>query len=89
MERNVSHPGETQKDVGLGLTLPLYISGPSSVSWWAMFITMLAILAAFASLVFGYFFYWTIHEDFPPSPRRARECSGPRWQRHCCWGPGR
>jgi cytochrome c oxidase subunit I+III len=31
-----------------------------------MFITMLAVLTAFISLVFGYFFYWTIHEDFPP-----------------------
>ena len=64
-------PEKPQKDVGLGLTLPLYISGPSSVSWWAMFITMLAILAAFASLVFGYFFYWTIHEDFPPSSAKG------------------
>ncbi len=60
-------PEKPAKDVGLGLTLPLYMSGPSSVSWWAMFITMLAILTAFASLVFGYFFYWTIHEDFPPA----------------------
>ena len=24
-------------------------------------------MTAFVSLVFGYFFYWTIHEDFPPA----------------------
>ncbi|MGE3176076.1 MAG: cytochrome c oxidase subunit I [Vicinamibacterales bacterium] len=59
-------PEKDAKPVGLGLTLPLYASGPSSVSWWAMFITMLALLTAFASLVFGYFFYWTVHEAFPP-----------------------
>jgi cytochrome c oxidase subunit I+III len=29
---------------------------------------MLADLTAFLSLVFGYFFFWTIHPDFPPSP---------------------
>ena len=29
---------------------------------------MLADLTAFISLVFGYFFYWTIHDDFPPKP---------------------
>jgi cytochrome c oxidase subunit I+III len=29
---------------------------------------MLADLTAFVSLVFGYFFFWTIHEDFPPNP---------------------
>ena len=61
-------PEKPEKDVGLGLTLPLYNSGPSSVGWWAMFITMLALLTAFSSLVFGYYFFWTIHEDFPPDP---------------------
>ena len=59
-------PEKAEKDVGLGLKLPLYASGPASVGWWAMFITMFADLTAFMSLVFGYFFYWTIHEDFPP-----------------------
>lgn len=60
-------PEKPEKDVGLGLKLPLYRSGPESVGWWAMLITMLAVLTAFVSLVFAYFFYWTIHEDFPPS----------------------
>jgi cytochrome c oxidase subunit I+III len=64
-------PEKAEKDVGLGLRLPLYMSGPSSVSWWAMFITMLAILTAFACLIFGYFFYWTIHEDFPPASAKG------------------
>jgi cytochrome c oxidase subunit I+III len=50
----------------LGLTLPLYVSGPSSVGWWAMLITMLADITAFVCLVFGYFFFWTVHEEFPP-----------------------
>lgn len=25
-------------------------------------------MTAFVALVFGYFFYWTIHTDFPPEP---------------------
>ena len=57
-------PEKPLKDVGLGLTLPLYNSGPTSVGWWAMFITMIGDGTAFGSLVFGYFFYWTIHEDY-------------------------
>ncbi len=61
-------PEKPEKDVGLGLTLPLYASGPVSVGWWAMFITMIGDMTAFASLVFGYFFFWTIHDDFPPGP---------------------
>ena len=32
-----------------------------------MFITMMADATAFSGLVFGYFFFWTIHNDFPPS----------------------
>lgn len=61
-------PEKPEKDVGLGLKLPLYLSGPSSISWWAMFITMLADMTAYVSLLFGYFFFWTIHDDFPPDP---------------------
>jgi cytochrome c oxidase subunit I+III len=59
-------PEKSEKDVGLGLALPLYASGPSSIGYWAMFITMAADLTAFISIVFGYFYFWTIHEDFPP-----------------------
>jgi cytochrome c oxidase subunit I len=61
-------PEKPEKDVGLGLRLPLYASGSNSVGWWAMFITMIGDMTAFASLVFGYFFFWTVHEDFPPDP---------------------
>ena len=60
-------PEKPEKDVNLGLSLPLYASGPISVSWWAVVITMLADFTAFMSVVFGYFFFWTIHDDFPPA----------------------
>lgn len=60
-------PRQETKHVGLGLRLPTYVSGPQSVGWWAVFITMLADFTAFVSLIFGYFFYWTIHENFPPA----------------------
>ena len=69
-------PEKPAKDVGLGLTLPLYASGPVSVGWWAMLITMLGDITAFVSLVFGYFFYWTIHESFP---RSGVAVPGPLW----------
>ncbi|WP_375176021.1 cytochrome c oxidase subunit I [Pseudooceanicola sp.] len=59
-------PEADSKDVGLGLRLPTYAAGPSSVGWWAMWITMLGDATAFASLIFGFFFYWTASPDFPP-----------------------
>jgi len=60
-------PEKGEKDVGLGLKLPLYVSGPKSVGWWAMFITMIGDGTAFLSLIFGYLFFFTIHEEFPPA----------------------
>ena len=60
-------PEKTEKDIGLGLKLPIYVSGSTSIGWWAMLITMLADLTAFMALVFGYFFYWTVHEAWPPA----------------------
>jgi cytochrome c oxidase subunit I+III len=59
-------PEKREKDIGLGLRLPIYVSGPASVGWWGMLITMLGDLTAFVSIVFGYFFYWTARPDFPP-----------------------
>jgi cytochrome c oxidase subunit I+III len=59
-------PEKARKDVGLGLELPLYVSGAKSIGWWGVCITMLADMTAYVCIVFGYFFFWTIHEDFPP-----------------------
>jgi cytochrome c oxidase subunit I+III len=59
-------PEKETKDCGRGLVVPIYVSGPASVGWWAMLVTELAFLTAYLSLIFGYFFYWTVHEDFPP-----------------------
>ncbi|QQR38701.1 cytochrome c oxidase subunit I [Devosia rhizoryzae] len=67
-------PEKESKDAGGGLMLPLYVSGVRSSGWWAMFITMTGDFTAFLALLFGYFFFWTIHPDFPPPG-----VSGPGW----------
>jgi heme/copper-type cytochrome/quinol oxidase subunit 3 len=67
-------PEKPTKDAGGGLELPLYVSGVRSTGWWAMFITMTGDLTAFLSLIFGYFFFWTIHPQFPPDG-----IDGPGW----------
>jgi cytochrome c oxidase subunit I+III len=59
-------PEKAVKDVGLGLSLPTYVSGPASVGWWAVFITMIASQSAFWCLIFAYFFYWSLRRGFPP-----------------------
>ena len=67
-------PEKQTKDIGGGRRLPLYRAGVTSTGWWAMFITMTGDLTAYLSLVFGYFFFWTVHEDFPPPG-----VDGPGW----------
>ncbi|MCC7124696.1 MAG: cytochrome c oxidase subunit I [Acidobacteria bacterium] len=57
-------PEKERRDVGLGLDLPLYLSGAESTGWWAMAILLLGDFAAFMSIVFGYFFYWTLDGRF-------------------------
>lgn len=57
-------PEKPEKPIGHGMRMPLYISGPAAPGWWAMFITMMADATAFSGLVFGYYFYWTVHSDF-------------------------
>ncbi|WP_294263289.1 cbb3-type cytochrome c oxidase subunit I, partial [uncultured Sphingomonas sp.] len=64
-------PEKECKPIGHGIKLPLYISGAKAPGWWAMFITMMADATAFSGLVFGYFFFWTRHPDFPPADMAA------------------
>ncbi|MDF1775705.1 MAG: cytochrome c oxidase subunit I [Rhizobiaceae bacterium] len=68
------HPEKDEKAIGMGMTAPLYISGPRATGWWAMFITMTGDLTAFLGLIFGYFFFWTVHDQFPPP-----DIDGPGW----------
>ena len=60
-------PKSEMRNAGLGLRLPTYAAGPNAVGWWAIWITMLGDATAFASIVFGFFFYWTARPDFPPA----------------------
>ena len=59
-------PDQHTKDAGLGLRLPTYVSGTDSCGWWAIWITMLADVTAFSSLIFAFFFFWTSNSAFPP-----------------------
>ena len=72
-------PEKPEKAIGHGITVPLYASGPTAPGWWAMFITMTGDATAFASLIFGYFFFWTVHADFPPAATPGLAGPGVLW----------
>ena len=47
-------------DIGDGLRLPVYVTGRLSHSWWAMVVLMLVDATIFASLLFCFFYVWTV-----------------------------
>jgi cytochrome c oxidase subunit I+III len=62
-------PGPTQPavDIGGGIRVPVYASGPSSHSWWATVILMLVAGAIFGCLLFSYLYLWTVSPQVWPS----------------------
>jgi cytochrome c oxidase subunit I+III len=54
-------------DIGGDISLPTYVSGPMSHSWWAMVVLILVAGTTFACILFSYFFLWTVRPDVWPS----------------------
>jgi heme/copper-type cytochrome/quinol oxidase subunit 3 len=61
-------PLRAERDIGLGVRVPTYVSGPRSCGWWGMFITMLADVTAYLTLVFSFYYYVAIN---PSADRTA------------------
>jgi heme/copper-type cytochrome/quinol oxidase subunit 3 len=55
-------------DIGGGIRLPAYMSGPSSQSWWAMVVLMLVAGAMYACVLFTYLYLWTVSPGLWPPP---------------------
>ena len=64
-DRGATHP---PVDIGGGITLPVYASGPVSHSWWAMVVLMVVDGTVFASLVFSYsYLTMAVADACPPA----------------------
>ncbi|QKT04663.1 cytochrome c oxidase subunit I [Ectothiorhodospiraceae bacterium 2226] len=56
------------REAAPGVRLPMhYTTGCQAPGWWGLAIALLADGALFASLVFGYFFLWTVSDAWPPT----------------------
>ena len=65
---------DAKVDIGDGLRLPLYVAGPLSHSWWGTIVLILVDATVFASLLFSFFYLWTVTPGaWPPSPHRLPE----------------
>jgi cytochrome c oxidase subunit I+III len=47
-------------DIGGGIRLPTYVSGPVSHSWWAMVVLLLVAGSLYLAYVFSYLYVWTV-----------------------------
>ncbi len=60
----VNHP---PVDIGGGTVLPVYVTGSSSHSWWAMVILLLVAASLFIALIFSYLYIWTVSPEVWPA----------------------
>ncbi|HYD46470.1 MAG TPA: cbb3-type cytochrome c oxidase subunit I, partial [Phenylobacterium sp.] len=54
---------EPDADIGAGIRVPTYASGPSSHGWWAMVITLVVAGMVAALMGFSYVFLWSRQPD--------------------------
>jgi cytochrome c oxidase subunit I+III len=61
-------PGPSHPPVAIGdeVELPVYMTGPSSHSWWAMVVLILVVGSVFGCAAFSYLFLWTVSPEVWP-----------------------
>ncbi|MES2563523.1 MAG: cbb3-type cytochrome c oxidase subunit I, partial [Pseudomonadota bacterium] len=53
-------PAYPPADIGGGIKVPVYLTGPISHSWWAMVILIFVSASMYLCLIFSYLFMWTV-----------------------------
>ena len=55
-------------EIGHGIKVPTYVSGPLSHSWWAMVVLLLVAGSLYLAYVFSYLYLWTVSPQVWPKP---------------------
>jgi cytochrome c oxidase subunit I+III len=61
-------PNTPAVDIGGGLRLPLYATGPLSQAWWAMVLLMFVSASLYGCALFSYLYLWTVSPGLWPGP---------------------
>ncbi|MGJ0502968.1 MAG: cbb3-type cytochrome c oxidase subunit I [Methylocystis sp.] len=59
-------PPRGRVEIGGGISLPTYMSGPSSHAWWAMIVLILVAASLYIAFVFSYLYLWTVSPQVWP-----------------------
>jgi cytochrome c oxidase subunit I+III len=61
-------PVRPPADIGGGVVVPVYVTGPMNHSWWAMIVLMVVSGMVFTCLIFSYLFLWLVNPGaWPPA----------------------
>jgi cytochrome c oxidase subunit I+III len=60
-------PSGARAQIGAGLSLPTYVSGPVSQAWWAMVVLMMVSASLYGCLLFSYLYLWLVSPQTWPS----------------------
>nr|CAD6438780.1 cytochrome c oxidase subunit I [Rhizobium sp. Q54] len=56
-------PSKGEIDIGGGIRLPTYMTGPKSHSWWAMVVLMFVAASLYLAYIFSYLFLWLVSPE--------------------------
>ena len=59
-------------DVGAGIMLPTYVTGPRTHGWWAMVILLIVIFMLFLMTTFSYLYLFGVQPDYWRAPPELR-----------------
>jgi cytochrome c oxidase subunit I+III len=60
---HLDRPSQGEVEIGGGIKLPTYMTGPLSHSWWAMVVLMLVAASLYVSYFFSYLYLWTVSPE--------------------------
>jgi cytochrome c oxidase subunit I+III len=60
-------PSQPPVDIGGGLRVPVYATGPQSHSWWATVVLMLVAGSIYGCAIFSYLYLWTVSPQVWPA----------------------
>ena len=62
-------PPQKTADIGAGIRVPTYVSGPQSHGWWAMLITLVVAGMVWSMAIFSHLYLWSRKpSDWNPAP---------------------
>jgi cytochrome c oxidase subunit I+III len=64
-------------EIGHGIKVPTYVSGPLSHAWWAMIVLLLVAGSLYLSWVFSYLYLWTVSPQVWPRPDQLPSVAWP------------